>query len=212
MSGKIQADRQNLLQGVGVQAPVKKTAPKADVHDPRPELDHVALTGVATQDGKGITTATRAKGVPDAEVKYRQALREHLRTGADYKGAEKVFADSGVAAKEIAKITAEEASSFFRMSKDEFVRSADEHENFANRAAKLGGNIRPQLKIRMESLKREAHTAFEGAVRADGMLGGLDPQRGRDLEAMEAILLRMGFPKDEVVVSSRQRPVAAAKQ
>lgn len=208
---KIQGERlKNLMQSVGVEAPAKKAAAKGDVHDPRPEIDHVALTGVATADGKAISTATRAKGVPDAEVKYRQALREFLRTGADYKGAEKIFADSGVAAKEIAKITSEEASSHFRMSKDEFVRSADEHETFAERAQ--GGVIRPQLKIRLETLKRQAHTSFEGAVRADGMLGGLDPQRGRDLEAMEAILLRMGFPKDEVVVSSRQRPAAAVKQ
>ena len=97
------------------------------------------------------------------------------------------------------------------MAKDEFVKSADEHETFADRAAKQGGTIRPQLKIRMETLRRQAHTSFEGAVRADGVLGGLDPQRGRDLEAMEAILLRMGFPKDEVVINSRQRPVPAVK-
>lgn len=210
---RVQGERvQNLLQSVGLDVPARKKSGNAvDVHDPRPELDHVALSGVATQDGKAITTATRAAGVPDAEVKYRQALREYLRTGADYKGAEKLFADSGVAAKELAKITAEEASTFFRMAKDEFVRSADEHERFAERIGQRGGTIRPQLEIRLESLKREAHRAFEGAVRADALLGGLDPQRGRDLEAMEAILLRMGFPKDEVAISSRQRPVNAAE-
>ncbi len=210
---KVQGERPvNLIQTLGAAIPAKKVAAKADAHDPRPELDHVALTGVATTDGQAVQTASRAKGVPDAEVKYRQALREFLRTGADYKGAEKIYADSGVAAKELAKIASEEGSSFFRMAKDEFVRAADEHETFAERIAKQGGKIRPQLEIRLEALKRQAHTSFDGAVRADSMLGGLDPQRGRDLEAMEAILLRMGFPKDQVAISSRQRPVAAVKQ
>ncbi|MBM3267231.1 MAG: hypothetical protein FJZ01_06250 [Candidatus Sericytochromatia bacterium] len=191
-----------------IQAPTQIEAPKAPARkakvegvDPRPEIDSVALTGVATHDGQAIQTATRAKGVPDAEVKYRQALREFLRGGADYKGAEKVLGDSGVAAKEIAKIQAEEASSYFRMSRDEFVRTADEHMTLS---ARFGPKPRPQAVIRLESLKRSAHTAFEGAVRADALLGGLDPQRGQDLAAMEAVLLRMGFPKDQVVISSRQ--------
>jgi hypothetical protein len=41
------------------------------------------------------------------------------------------------------------------------------------------------------------------------LLGGLDPQRGQDLHAMEAILLRMGFPKDQVTISSRQQKSAS---
>jgi hypothetical protein len=202
MANKVGEGAARILQGAPAVGGTKQAAKVQKDDATGAVIDNVALTGIATHDGQAIKTATRAAGVPDAEVKFRAAIRAFILNGADYQGAKKVFADSGVAAKEIAKIEAEESSTHFRMARDEFVRSADQFNDFS---ARVGPKPRPQALIRLETLKREARTSFDRAVRADTVLGGLDPQRGKDLADMEAALLIMGFPKDQVVISSRQR-------
>lgn len=177
--------------------------PVAIINDSNPTLDHVSLAIGA--DGKPIQTATRAKGVPDLEVKYRAAIREFIRTGADLKPAEKALADSGVAAKELAKMLSEEASSQFVLHRDEFVRAGSQYDELS---PKFQAKSDAQM-LRLNDLKVRANNAFNSAVSADKLLGGLDPARGRDLEAMEAMLLIMGFPKDEINISSRPKKVEA---
>ncbi len=176
-----------------------RPAPTVVANDPRPDLDHVSLA--ISHEGTPLQTATRARGVPDAEVKYRAALRDFLSKGTDFSGAQRALQASGASTQDVARIQAEEASSFFRMSRDEFFHIAGEGKRLSTA---FGARPTSTQSARIADLKTQARNAFAGANRADEMLGGLDQQRGQDLEQMESELLSMGFPKDEVQISSRQ--------
>lgn len=198
MANSIQADGAKIQRVRESAQPAQLAAHAVVANDPRPEVDHVALA--IGHDGKPVKTATRARGVPDVEVRLRAALREFLRDGTDPSTAEKAFKAAGGTASDAARITSEEASSFFRMSRDEFYSITGDHNRLTDA---FGPRPTPMQQARVNDLKTRAKTAFDGAVRADSALGGLDPARGQDLEQMEAELLRMGFPKDEIQISSR---------
>ncbi|MBU6429077.1 MAG: hypothetical protein KGR26_08720 [Cyanobacteria bacterium REEB65] len=198
MPNGIQAGGASVSRPQNAVGPASKLAPTTIQNDPRPDLDHVSLA--ISHSGSPLQTATRVRGIPDTEVQYRTAIRHFLGNGNDFSAAEKAFLAAGFRPQDSARIQAEEASSFFRMARDEFRRTDNELVGLTSTA---GAKPTPSQQTRINNLKLQASHSFSGAVRADQLLGGLDPQRGQDLEQMEAELLAMGFPKDQVQITSR---------
>lgn len=161
----------------------------------------MSLSGLHA-DGEVIRTSSGSSRPKDPEVAYRAALREFMRTGQPFAAAEAQLVRAGTPAGEVSRIKAEEASSFFRMSRDTFSRSSQTHDQLA---ALPRERRTPAVESRMTSLRQDAGVAFTGASRANGLLGALDPVRNRELASMENWLLASGFPKDELSLSDEIR-------
>ncbi|MEB3299472.1 MAG: hypothetical protein VKO21_08315 [Candidatus Sericytochromatia bacterium] len=168
----------------------------SDLHDARPDRDHMSLSGLHA-DGEVIRTPAGSGRPRDLEVAFRAALRDFLRTGLSFANAEQQLLKAGTPAAEVARYKAEEASSFYRMSRDTFLKSSGAHDALSAQRESSGTRI---LDRRIANLRQEAMGAFQGATRSHELLGGLDPIRRRELASMEQWLLSRGFPKDELLL------------
>ena len=174
-------------------APVR---PDPELHDARPDKDHMMLSGLHA-DGEVIRTAAHSGRPRAPEVAYRAAVREFLRTGKPFTEAEQQLARVGTPAAEISRLKSEEASTFYRMSRDTFLRSSSAYD-----IAEANSNTSSTkvLDRRMATLREEAVGAYQGAARAHVLLGGMDPVRRRETALMEQWILAKGFPKDELIL------------